>query len=313
MKGEGLACALQISDTVRPFGRFLLQYPLLTTSLNHLTLILESVGPFLLFVPVYNQYFRSLAIFLFTSLQAAFGLSLYVMNFPPAMITGSMPFIPSFWWEWIARFKKMQSIGDIVRRLLSRPKILGPAPARGPLQRTVQRFLNGAALFFTCLVLFINLTTMNFGIKLPAFLHPISYGLMLHQVWTAYSPKGHFFNFNNWYVMVGTLKDGTQIDIFRNAAVDWECPEAYCKTYRNSRWSLFLTYATYSGAFNEMNRQHLLRYCSDQWNKRHDSETQVVKVDYYQVTQSIRPKPGPLQKTLLTTYFPFPPANEAAP
>ncbi len=46
---------------------------------------------------------------------------------------------------------------------------------------------------------------------------------------------------NWWFVMPGSLEDGSQIDVFRRGEkVDWEKPQLMLKTFKSYRTSVYL-------------------------------------------------------------------------
>ncbi len=305
LNGQAVMCALQVGDTATSVGAFLMQFPALLTFLTYWTLALETAGPILFFIPVHTSFFRAVAIASFTALQIGFLISLDLLNFPAASMISTIPFIPASWWDMLARYEPARRIGDKAADWLTRPKYLGPAPYRGQLHSWFRIFLSWAALVFSAIVLFLNLVSANPSkLYIPGWLSAVTNPLMLFQKWSAYSERGHFYNYSNWYVVVGTLKDGTQMDIFRNAPVDWQRPESYTKAYRNNpRWRLYVSQAMpVSG--NDAQRIYFLSFLIKEWNLTHDESSQAVKAELYQVWQSIRPKPGPLGWKQLASYTP---------
>ena len=101
-EGSAVYYALNLDHYTTEFGRFLLNFPSLLTVFTFATLWFELLGPFLLFIPWRNYFFRGCAIVLFILLHIGFGLSLRISMFPYISAVGWLVFIPSEFWNTIS-------------------------------------------------------------------------------------------------------------------------------------------------------------------------------------------------------------------
>lgn len=97
--GSAVYYSLSFDQYVTPFGHFLLNFPPLLTVFTYVTLVLEWVGPLLLFIPFRNNFFRMCAVITFILLHAGFGLTLNLGIFPFLSIFSWLAFLPSSFWN----------------------------------------------------------------------------------------------------------------------------------------------------------------------------------------------------------------------
>ncbi len=305
LSGQAVQYSLQVANTAKPLGKFLLNFPSLLVLLTYGTLFLETLGPVMLLIPYYSGYFRAAALAAFTCLQLGFMTTMDLLNFPFASIISTIPFIPSSWWTVLGSYGPTKRAGDIAVRLLTRPSFLGSRPYHGRIESAARTSLNFAALFFILMVIYLNIVSAKPQLRIPKPIICLEKSLGLYQKWTAYSPPGHFYNSNYWIVIVGTLKDGTQVDILRKKDVDWSNPEIYYKAYGGSRWKLYLMQAL-TDPKQEKNRIFLLHYLCREWDAQNAEERHVAKAEIYLVGESIRPIPVTLTRKVLQTHTPRP-------
>jgi hypothetical protein len=103
VEGSAVYYALNIDSLATPLGHYLLNFPSLLVFFNFATLALELLGPFLLFVPLYNDFFRLCAIILFISLHVGFGLTMSIGNFPWIGAMAWLVFLPSSFWNRLSQ------------------------------------------------------------------------------------------------------------------------------------------------------------------------------------------------------------------
>ncbi|MEL7333128.1 MAG: DCC1-like thiol-disulfide oxidoreductase family protein [Cyanobacteria bacterium J06560_2] len=97
--GTAVYYSLSYDQYVTALGNFLLNLGPLLTVFTLVTLVLEWVGPLLLWSPIKNHFCRMVAITLFISLHAGFGLTLNLGIFPFLSIFTWFAFIPTSFWE----------------------------------------------------------------------------------------------------------------------------------------------------------------------------------------------------------------------
>lgn len=104
--------ALSYDQYAAPLGQLLLNFsPLLPLS-TFFTLVLEWVGPLILFIPFRTAFFRTVAVVTFILLHVGFGLTLHIGLFPALGVFTWLVFIPSEVWDWLGkRFDTPQRAG----------------------------------------------------------------------------------------------------------------------------------------------------------------------------------------------------------
>ncbi|PSF37731.1 HTTM domain-containing protein [Aphanothece hegewaldii CCALA 016] len=101
--GTAVYAALSIDYMATSFGSFLLNFPSLLVFFNFLTLKIELLAPFLLFIPVKMSFFRSFAVILFILMHIGFGLSLRLGVFSFIGAIAWLSFIPSSIWDTLSQ------------------------------------------------------------------------------------------------------------------------------------------------------------------------------------------------------------------
>lgn len=101
--GSAVYYALNLDMLTTPFGRHLLNYPILLRGMNFLVLYLELAAPILIFMPWRNGIFRCLFFTLFFSLHVGFWLSMWIGIFPFVCMIAISMFLPTPVWDWLGR------------------------------------------------------------------------------------------------------------------------------------------------------------------------------------------------------------------
>ncbi|WP_413172726.1 hypothetical protein [Anabaena azotica] len=97
--GSAVYYALSFDQYVTPFGHFLLNFQPILKVFTQITLVLEWVGPLVIFIPFRNSLFRLGAVVTFIGLHAGFGLTLNIGIFPFLSIFSWLAFLPSSFWN----------------------------------------------------------------------------------------------------------------------------------------------------------------------------------------------------------------------
>jgi predicted DCC family thiol-disulfide oxidoreductase YuxK len=97
--GSAVYYALSFDQYVTPFGHFLLNFQPILKIFTQITLVLEWVGPLVIFSPVRNNLFRMGAVLTFIGLHGGFGLTLNIGIFPFLSIVSWLAFLPSSFWN----------------------------------------------------------------------------------------------------------------------------------------------------------------------------------------------------------------------
>ena len=101
--GTAVYYALSYDQYVTALGHFLLNLGPLLTVFTLVTLLLEWLGPLLIWSPIKNDVCRMVAVVIFISLHAGFGFTLNLGIFPFLSIFTWLAFIPTSFWEWLSK------------------------------------------------------------------------------------------------------------------------------------------------------------------------------------------------------------------
>ncbi|MBI3306882.1 MAG: HTTM domain-containing protein [Candidatus Omnitrophica bacterium] len=312
-EGSAVQYVLTVEQFATPFGHSLLRFPALLKFLNYLTLFIEGIGPFFLFSPFYNGVFRLFAIFLFILLQQGFNVCMALGPFPWVATTAMLAFLPVGFWNWLASNPKLAAWGQRlstavasgVQRISQNPwahKFLKLYPANHPrLKASI--FGQAFALLCVIYILFWNAGNFNKKYGVPYRFHWFGMSLGIDQAWNMFSPP---IRDDGWYVIPGVLKNGREVDLFRNGApVNWDKPKNVAAMYPNERWRKYMT--NYRGSKNAQFRRDYGKYLCRDWNSRHQGEEQLDRFQVFFMEEMTRKDftPAPVQKKLLWRHFCF--------
>ncbi len=266
-EGSAIYYALSIDQFVKPFGQFLLGLPLFwLKAMTRAVILVEIFGPFFLFSPVFNSLMRLLGVMLFVLLHVGFKLSLELGPFPLVSSVAMVPFLPALLWDkCLPKISNLDSIKDSIRSLWPWKSYVPKAYFAPPLSQ------NLLALFFLVYVLFWNLGTVNFPYRIPQNLKWLGIMSGLEQKWNMFSPP---LREDGWYVIPAKLKNGKQVDLFKNGGpVSWQKPASVYETYRNERERKYMMNIWL--AINKDYRLYYGKYLCRSWNRSHSPEEQI--------------------------------------
>ena len=166
---------------------------------------------------------------------------------------------------------------------------------------------NLLALCFLVYVFLINLATVS-DYTIPASIRPFRELLGLRQTWNMFSPT---VKQTDWYVIPGTLKDGSQVDLLapiidRNPdlakPVFWDKPPNVRATFRDMYWRKYLVGLRDDETENR--RLYFGKYICRTWNGWHpDGPLQLQSFDILVFEEGILPegqRETPTQEVLWT-------------
>ncbi len=106
MEGQAVFYAMNADFFVTDWGKWLLEFPPLMTAANYITLIVEAIGPLLLFVPGrWHGGGRLAAVGLFIAMHAGFRLTLNIGLFAWISAASWLAFVPGEVWDgWERRW-----------------------------------------------------------------------------------------------------------------------------------------------------------------------------------------------------------------
>ncbi|HSA58258.1 MAG TPA: HTTM domain-containing protein [bacterium] len=278
--------AMSIDQLTTPLGHWLLGHPGLMKALTYLTIKIEIFGPLLFFIPVWTGFFRLAAILLLFGMQMGFGSAIRVYIFPWICFCATFPMIPSVFWDKLPRtFKAFSGWGLRAAEWMRTRAFFEPLQRRLPPKPpsvATPRWLNLTAAFFLAYVLLWNLGTLPASflkkkIDVPGRLKWIGSALRIDQQWNMFAP--YPLKDDGWYVIPGTLVDGTEIDVFRGGGpVSWEKPKYVAYTYKNQRWQKYMM-NLWSRDFANF-REFYGKYLCRSWN---DSHRAGEKLDHFTI------------------------------
>lgn len=215
--GTAAIYALQIDHFATPVAKWMLTWPdeLLWFGTGA-TLFWEYAGPAFLLVPFAFGPVRTLTVFGFYALHIGFRAALDIGLFSQICMVAWTAFLPGWFWDRFTRW----------------PGTSGPA-IRTPASK------NALAAFFLALILSWNLSTVLKGYSVPSEVRWVGRVLRLDQKWNMFAP--YPMKDDGWFVMPGTLRNGTEVDLWRDGApVTYEKPELVSAMYANQRWRKYM-------------------------------------------------------------------------
>jgi len=290
--GTAVAYALHMDHLVRPLGLLLREHETLLRVVTHGTLVLELVGPLLLFSPWRPVLSRMLAIVGFVALHLGIGFSLALLHFSWICAATMVVYLPPWFWDvGVPRLQRWLGLGR------------GAAPSRdsgetstGQLSRPARAAAAGALAF----VLAWNTVSIHPAWRRAADEHPVLQSFMLPwqllrlgQVWMMFSPHPPLST--PWNAVVGRLADGRRVDLLwgRPKPPRLTEPESRQDYYPSGRWErIFANAATSEYAYPY---RSLATYYCRSW----PAEERLVSVSFYARRRDTvlggEAEPGPLR------------------
>jgi hypothetical protein len=151
---------------------------------------------------------------------------------------------------------------------------------------------NLLAAFFLLYVFCWNLTTVS-AFTMPERLVPLAPLLGLGQSWVMFAP--HPIKDDGWYVILGTLRGGQQVDLMAvtradyhpREGVSWEKPRYVVDTYKNEHWQKYLENIRQEG-YADLCRP-FARYICREWNARHTGDERLATFQIGYMLETTQP------------------------
>lgn len=249
--GGALQDIMHVEMVASEFGHSLTQYPALLRFLTSSVFYIEAIGPFLLFLPFFRVTARGLCVLLFVGLHAGIAATCDIGLFPYVSIVLWVPLIPGVAWSWFGG----RSSSELDESSLFEAGALSTA---SPLQNG--RLVAGVSIV---LVLAAQLLVLGSAVlyaapglrricEVPAVrkvVHSTLSLTKLQQSWGVFKfdddpPDG-------WFVVEGTLGDGSKVDILRGMVpVDWSKPPLSGPRRLHVVWRTYLNRQELSGGHN---------------------------------------------------------------
>jgi len=112
--GTAVHYALQLDYLVTPFALWFRQFQDLMSGLTYYVYVLELIGPFLIFSPIFHRTLRTVFLLAFTTMHLSFLLFLEIGFFPFISIIMNLTFVPGWMWDRLAAWLPVRSKGPLV-------------------------------------------------------------------------------------------------------------------------------------------------------------------------------------------------------
>jgi hypothetical protein len=285
--------ALNMDHFTTSFGYWLLQFPALLRVITCGTLLLELGGPTLLLLPLGSRRWRVVVPALMIGLHLGLAATMTLGSFPFVCMVYWLIVLPrEFWrsrmWTGIAaRTASATALVDRCSRLAGRTSWLIGRPAQGFFRLGV--FGNWAATLLMIYVLLVNFYRLdgNIGTRMNVGpLRILGEAAQLDQYWGMFAPRPHATG--GWFSIQGTLANGSQVNLLRpDQPIDKRKPSLVSSTYANMRWRRYCV--NLLAYYSPIQRHGFSDYLRRQWNAGHDSEEQVVIVQFIHMVELIPP------------------------
>jgi hypothetical protein len=315
MSGEAVVYVMQADHFTYLLGNHIAEFPGLLRALTVLWLVLLFASPLLLLL---TGIPRAAVASLFVGMHLGMLVTMPIGLFPVVVVVGFIPFFQTPVWDAaeravarlgpstrIARWRA--GLESRTRALLSLGASLPSLGASLPRPTASERLAGlrdadlsaglarGRVLFSTVLpYVFLVLVVLSSAqavdyTEVPEPGEDVLDAVEMDQSWRMFAPDPT--HTTRWFVVSGTLENGTERDVFRDAAVRFERPPRAETTYPSARWRKYLTnvYST----DNENHRSYLANYLCDDWNRTH--ETGVENVTVYQLYERTDPYNGTVE------------------
>ncbi|WP_424016050.1 HTTM domain-containing protein [Halorubrum xinjiangense] len=307
MGGEAVAYIMQADQFTYLLGNYLAEFTGLLRVFTLLWVALLFASPLLLLL---TGIPRAALASLFVGMHLGMAVTIRVGLFPIVVI-GFIPFLQTPVWDaleraadrlnwatplarWRARFESLArtalSAGASLPRPAASERLEGLRDRDFAAGLARGRVLFSTILPYVFLVLILLSSAASVGYaEVPEPADDALDAAEMDQSWQMFAPDP--IRTTRWYVAVGTLEDGTERDVLRDAAVTFDRPARAETAYPTSRWRKYLK--NVYGADNENHRSYLANYLCGNWNRTH--ETAVENVTVYQLYERTDPYNGSVQ------------------
>jgi hypothetical protein len=244
--------ALPVGKLIYPHYDFLRW---LTASVYYLELYI----PLLLFIPVFNTFFRTLFIVIVLGLHIGISLCLNVGLFPVIGIVSLLGLVPT---------KVMDVFTSKFKTLVRRD--------HGHVKFYKERFL---VSIFSILLIFYSIlwnlemlgkktTIQELGIYFPAHL------LRIDQHWGMFAPA--VFKDDGWFVFVGETNNGSAVNLDGSDSINYLSPSYRSGPFYKDRWRKYSENILL--ATNSHFRPYFNSYLMNKWNRESPIEKRIRKI-----------------------------------
>jgi hypothetical protein len=279
LEGRAIAASLTHDFYAKPTrANFALQFPTLLYVATIYVLVLEWVGPLLLFSPWRTGWLRLIAAVALATMHLGIDATMMVGMFSYTSIAGLTLFIPEQFWQlsW-------------VQKILPASDATGSGSWESHLNKSASigwsRVESVSQAFVTFCLVYVIAVNIN---GLPGI--PLGF-LQLNKwepLWTAFGLGQKWSMFegipsrDGWYVARARLQDGSEIDLLRQGQpVNWSQPEFPAEVFPNDRWRKFFREMTYFDQLGyQRYREPTAEFLARRWNATAPADKQVTECDF---------------------------------
>ncbi|MEF8870857.1 MAG: HTTM domain-containing protein [Haloarculaceae archaeon] len=301
--GDALEIAMKNDVMTIYLGNILVDYPALLTVLNYTWVILLAGSAVFLLSTVGRV--RALAAVAYMSVFAGMVVTMAVGLFPLVLIASVLPFLTAPFWDalarqvparWAERRPTAASLGPLGRppieqRLLEKVRERGNEFAASYTASYARSLLTIAGVaVLVWMLLFAAADVTDYEVP-----DGIDYSHLDQQSWGLYAPdpaEGY-----SWYVVQGTLANGSTVDALDGGGVDFDRPPDASQEYETFRHRKFMQSVSRSGGENtsDVIAERYASWACERANTEHDGR--VEQITLYQLYQ-----PSPLDGKFEDTY-----------
>ena len=281
-EGTALYYALSLDQVLLPGGRLLYPYPGLMRVLTWITIGIELLLPFVLFIPWRVWWWRLLFVGVLWGFHLGISVTLFVGLFFLINMASVLGLLPAQAMNWLERRLLPRAL-QLGRRVAARFQHL---PARlaswqpgvrlriettlelpGGLWRLLWSAREGLVLGLLAYVCWWNLDSIaKPAWKMREPLRWLGFLLRIDQHWGMFAPS--VFKDDGWYILDGTTAKGRHLDLNRGGApVTYAKPPSVAALFRNDRWRKYSE--NYLFIQNEYMRPYYCNYLLRIWQEKY--------------------------------------------
>ncbi len=274
-EGWAVFNSLAYDPLTKPLGYWLMQFHRVTWVLNYLVIGTEVGGALLLFSPFFTPVIRLVMVFALIALQLGFALCLELGPLPWSMITATVLFLPSAFWDVF--FPKASFSPPAPAQIKSLGKIFGYLKA----------FLKEACVSFVLVYVLLSNWASFFPHPVPPWMQRVGGSVLwMDQFWTMFAPAPRS---GGWNVIEGRQNNGRSIDLLNHGKpLSWQKPALISHTFKSQLWRKYWMRLLNTGF--EIPRAAYASYLCRDWNEHHPNpEEKLKELEIFQMQTELLP------------------------
>lgn len=293
--------ALNVDQFATALGLELVKCHEFTKILTAITLYLERFGMILFFIPFFTHQLRFLGVIIFIGFHLiGINLTMELGIFQYVCSTAILLFLPSWFWDkllfnfsnYLSRFTFYNRVLNFKKKtLILAEELILPntkttestiASYNQNIKLRVKQlfywFSQSVVFFLAIYILLWNLREFDTSFQryLPYKYNWIARVLRIDQRWELFAPYPSMEH--GWFIVVASLNDGNQIDLFRNGlSVDYSKPKCVSAEFKDERWQKYISNLWKYDDNN--NKEYYLDYLFRIWNDSDNSSKKIIKIE----------------------------------